>query len=361
MKTLTTMLVLLCSIGQANHASAQAQTSLFDVPDNKYKRAFFIDLGSYNEMKLEVTAMADLDYIRNLDSLLKLFLKDLSRVGDTSATDTWSRRYEYDLNQRRVRTLRIRKTQPAGDAYAFPLDGPARLKMDQDTVLITGRIPAAYPNQRIAGHYFRISFFVNGIEDMSGYKDRLLNEKLALLQQHYRERWAYREDGRMALRNYPDVTSASSYGYRFRPEFIRAHISVNIQNYKDHFVPSLTAGVRVIRQTDYMRRLYGLDLENHFAFEKDAAGKKRSRVNLLLAVSYEVMPLTSNPPYFRLYPAIHIAYTIKRKGDLFDPHSVRLGIGKFMMFGNKSYLQPNIYFNHFFKGVTPGLRFTQLI
>ena len=57
-----------------------------------------------------------------------------------------------------------------------------------------------------------------------------------------------------------------------------------------------------------------------------------------------------------LYTNISIGYLIKRQGEYFNQHTFRLSVGDMELKGGKILLQPLIYFNDFFRGVTPGLR-----
>jgi hypothetical protein len=54
-----------------------------------------------------------------------------------------------------------------------------------------------------------------------------------------------------------------------------------------------------------------------------------------------------------------LAYLVKRDGDYFKDNTFRIGAGRLSLFGGKSKIEPVIYFNDFFKGVTPGIRLIQ--
>ncbi len=60
---------------------------------------------------------------------------------------------------------------------------------------------------------------------------------------------------------------------------------------------------------------------------------------------------------FSFSTVLSLGYLIHREGDLIEKHTFRLGAGKLKW--TKTTIEPSMYFNNFFKGVTPCIRISQ--
>ena len=63
-------------------------------------------------------------------------------------------------------------------------------------------------------------------------------------------------------------------------------------------------------------------------------------------------------PDFSFINSFSFGYLIKRSGDFYEKNTMRIGIGQASLFKNKINIEPVIYYNNLFKGVTPGLKLT---
>jgi hypothetical protein len=137
--------------------------------------------------------------------------------------------------------------------------------------------------------------------------------------------------------------------------------SVNIQNYKAYFVPSFSLGVRFIfsNRERTFKWEPGLFWEPHFLFSRDAQGKLRTYRNDFLTLTYGQGGVTDHDPKkdFSFSAVFSIGYLIHQSGEFIEEHTFRLGAGKVRF--SKTTIEPSIYFNDFFKGVTPGIRISQ--
>jgi hypothetical protein len=100
----------------------------------------------------------------------------------------------------------------------------------------------------------------------------------------------------------------------------------------------------------------GLFWEPHFLFAKDAQGKLKTYRNDFLTLTYGQGGVTDHDVTkdFSFSAVVSIGYLIHRSGDFFEKNTFRLGAGKLKF--SKITIEPSVYFNNFFKGVTPGIR-----
>ncbi|MFT3910944.1 MAG: hypothetical protein QM737_16110 [Ferruginibacter sp.] len=363
MKKIFISVMLLVGITEAELCLAQNNFDpVFDIPESYLKRRFTIGLDRGNQVQVSVTDMADLAYISNVDSIIQIFSDDLARIKDSSLPAGWYKNIDYNMDDPAAKKMRIRKMQPAGNYFAFVNGRAAILKMHQDTIVISGKLLARSRGRRARfteRHYFRICFYLNDIRDLAGYRDGRLNEKIGIIRQYYKDRWQLREDDQVQLKKYPEITSATARGYVFQPKTFWFRRSVEIQNYKDRFVPSVSCTPLFMKEEDYVKREFGLSVEAAFGFEKMADGSRKTRINVFTGLEYNAIPLTSVPHRVRFYPSIIISYLAGRKGNLYDKNTFRIGLGNFSLAGVATRIQPSVYFNNLLKNITPSLRIIQ--
>ncbi|MEO5893743.1 MAG: hypothetical protein ABIQ31_26040, partial [Ferruginibacter sp.] len=144
-------------------------------------------------------------------------------------------------------------------------------------------------------------------------------------------------------------------------DFLGANITVNIQNYKNYFVPSLSLGLKlIVSNVDRtFKRETALFWEPHFIFAKDAQDKLRTYRNDFLTLTYAQGGVRDHDPRkeFTFSAVFSLGYLIRRQGDFLEKNTFRLGGGKIQLY--KTGIEPCIYFNNLFKGVTPSIRISQ--
>ena len=78
----------------------------------------------------------------------------------------------------------------------------------------------------------------------------------------------------------------------------------------------------------------------------------------LRSLMVKVVQLTMIPG--KLLPIVqcfHWATSLTKNGDYFEKNTFRFGAGKLQLL--KTTIEPSVYFDNFFKGVTPGIRISQ--
>ena len=103
----------------------------------------------------------------------------------------------------------------------------------------------------------------------------------------------------------------------------------------------------------------GIFWEPHYVFEKDNTGKLQTYRNDFLTLTYGQGGTTDYNAQkdFSFSAVFSLGYLINRQGDIFDKNTFRLGAGKIKFY--KTSIEPSMYFNNLFRGITPGIRISQ--
>ncbi|MDQ6902656.1 MAG: hypothetical protein M3139_06550 [Bacteroidota bacterium] len=370
MKKLIIVLMLSISILPNLCAQSNDKTSrAFEVPSNIIiNRRFYIDLDKGNKLEIELTDITDLEKISNIDSLLKIFVSDITPFKDSLSDELTSKRIDYVTDAQGRKKIRLQHFQPKGDSYLLTNGELSSLKINQDTINIIGIVPnPSKPSQKISlthQRYYHLLFYLNNIGELAGYTHGILAEKIATIQNNVNTKWPLiLGSGSHYLLK--DKTISADRPKGFTPgetgDFLEGLVNVNVQNYKNYFVPSFSIGTR-LTLTNRDRTFKwepGLFWEPHFLFAKDSLGKMHTYRNDFLTLTYGQGGTTDHDPRkpFAYSAVFSLGYLINRNGNYFDKNTFRFGAGKFQL--SKTTIEPSIYFNNFFKGVTPGIRISQ--
>ena len=137
-------------------------------------------------MQIELTDINGLNYVRNVDSLVALFLKDIKPLKDSFTEGIFSRRIDYIVDTTSQKKIRIQKFIPISSHFVVIDGNTSLLKLEQDTISIMGKVKSRI-RSGVFGYYtgysyYRISFFLNNLNDLALYVDGKMNEKVMTLQ-----------------------------------------------------------------------------------------------------------------------------------------------------------------------------------
>jgi hypothetical protein len=361
-------LVLVMSItGQAFAQNSESNNDkIFDLPANIASRRFYVDLGKGNKLQLELSEMEDLKRFLNMDSVIRVFLADIEPLKDSLGDDLLSKRIDYTTDSTGRTRIRIQQFRPKGSSFVLRNRDIAALKLDQDTINFTGVVSfiARYPMRKAftSSRHYRLSFFLNNLSDIKNYMDGSVNKKLLALQNNLSSPWATTSDrSGVYLQAEPAISARIPKGYVAGGDFLNFRISVDVQNYKNYFVPSFSLGAGFIISNSYFKRDIMLSWDPHFFFANNSQGRLNTIRNDFLTLTWGQGLVQDNEPRkeSHLLFIMSLAYLIKREGEYFEKNTFRLGAGRLSLFGGKTKIEPAMYFNNFFKGVTPGLRLIQ--
>ncbi len=367
MKKIFFLMMLATSINGTSFAQEKSGgDKIFDLPEYNTKRKFIIDLDKGNKMQIEINSMSNLDHLNNIDSIIQTFVHDIAPLKDSLMDELSSKRIDYIIDTNSFKQIRIQKFQPVGSSFIITNGQASSLKLAQDTISLIGKV-AGYINgpffRKEPGlNFYRVSFFLNNVNDLSGYMDGRLNEKIMLLKEDIKkDKWERSNDGSMHPRNNTGTKSITPNGYFSGSDQLSLRASIDVQNYKNYFVPSVSLGAFVVIHNNLVRHEVGVTGESHFSFFKNSNGKTEAFRNTFLTLSYGRGSLKNEEvkKNGNLYPFLSLGYLIKNRGEMYDKHTFKLGLGRWSFMGGLTRIEPTIYFNNFFKGVTPSLRITQ--
>ena len=344
---------------------------VFSVPgDFIFRRKFNMDLEKGNKLRMEIGDINDLSRIYNVDSILEIFVKDLGLLGDSLQNPLTSKRIEYMLGEDGINKIRFIQHQGRSSSFVVKQSELASLRIDQDTVIIIGTIPnPPAPHEKISlnlPRYYRISLFLNSIDELKGLMDGRITIKMkGLLENHGSAKWYGGTTGwgNYKLKTDPSITADRPRGVAGAPkDFLTFSGNVAVQNYKKYFVPSFGVGASLIlsNRERTFRREIGLVWEPMFTFSTDSSSKslKTYMSHFLTLVLSQGMVKEHDPRKETSFlTTLSISYLISNRGDMFVDNTLRLGMGKLKL--AKTTIEPCLYFNDFFQGVTPSLRIVQ--
>jgi hypothetical protein len=372
MKKLFALTMLFTSIALNLFAQSNASDKTFEVPGNiVISRRFEFKLDRGNKMKLELCAFADLDRISNVDSLLRIFLQDIAALKDSLNDPLTSKRIDHVTDAQGRKKIRLNQFKEKGASFLIKDGELASLRTAQDTIHLIGIInnPAVVKGESVSRsnpRYYHYTFYMNDMSELEAYTGGKLTAKISTLQKNITGKWpVIAGTGAHYLKADNTISADKARGITEQTfgggSFVTFLWSVNVQNYKNYFVPSFSLGTRFTFSSacKNFKWVPGLYWEPHFLFGRDSTGKLNTFRNDFLTLNYAQGGTTGYDAKkeFSFSAAVSLGYLIRRKGDFFEKNTFRLGAGNIQM--KKTNVEPFIYFNNFFKGVTPAIRITQ--
>jgi hypothetical protein len=242
----------------------------------------------------------------------------------------------------------------------------AVLKLEQDTVHFSGTVSytanVAFRKPFAATRQYRVSFFVNDLSVLESYTDGRLNRMIDELQNNVNGTWVTTQQrGSAYLKTQPAITANRDKGYVAGGNYLNLRFSVDVQNYKNYFVPSFSLGAGVIIASANFKRDLILSWDPHFFFGNNAQGQLRTFRNDFLTLTAGQGAIEDNNPTKESHfiTIMSLGYLVKREGEYFEKNTLRLGAGRLSLFGGKTKFEPVLYFTDLFKRTTPGLRWIQ--
>jgi hypothetical protein len=371
MKQAATLLMLLISV-TGNLFAQTKPNPVFDLPEGfAFHKQVEFHLDNGNKFSLELADGADIQRVSNVDSLLTMYLKDISLLKDSLGDPATSKRIDYVVDSSGIVKIRILQYQPKSSSFLLRGNELSAMKVDQDTINIIGivvnpPVVTAKLNRRFL-RYYRLTFYINSLDELTDYLDGRLNAKVQAFQTLEKtDIWLGSDAKNYHLSNDRSITSTLPGRLSYNElDHVSFDLSVTIQNYKNYFVPSLNASIGLAKIDKNRKWIHGLgaSIEPAFLFQKDDKGKLQTYVNGFISLEYSRERFkgkrsTLLPPDNGLKMAFSLGYLYHRQGEFYDKNTFRVGLGQFKY--DKTRIQPIIYFSEFFKSVSPGIRLTQL-
>jgi hypothetical protein len=363
-KKITVILSLMLGIAGALRAQQKAGSSpedqVFELPYFSISDAWHIDLGNGTYLELELVNISQLPRFQNVDSLLLAFLSDMKPFKDSLADPLSGKRIDYLMDCVGRKMVRIHETKPSGTSFLLGDEQPSLLRLRQDTICILLQAPRVEVSDKGPSvSYSRLTLVLNRWDQLESLITAGLNSKMRELGIHRNRSYAADFGGGGYLVADPSVTIKREgfYSSKHNRDILELKGLVDVQNYKNYFAPSVTLGATTVFRHGWNNHSTSAFWEPLFLFAPDAQGHLHTYRNDLLVVGYayeRTDAKTLKPVQGNLN--ITFGWFFHREGDFFAKNSFRLTAGDLKLKNGWITIQPGIYFNDFFQGVTPTLR-----
>jgi hypothetical protein len=365
------ILLSLLSISGISFAQQRVKESMtektFGIPMVTMVREYQIDLGNGNEFRVSVSEVSELGLLANIDSILQVFMLDMVPLKDSFADPARSKRFDYVIDTGGIKKIQITQFRPMSDHFLINRAGISALKMEQDTIIISGflRNNSIFKNKQ-AVSYFQIKLFLNLVSELPNIVDGRLNEKMktiiGTLNSSFQPVFRPMLNGLYQIKADTSIFLRRSGGAHFRNNSgVNLYIATNIQNYKNYFVPSVSLGMAFRLNNGLTTHDLGLYWEPQFLFAMNPSQNKLNTyqndyITLFYKLGYTSNNYRHQYQLFNFHPFISIGWLYRQEGSFFDEHSFQLGVGILTFLGGSVSIEPQLYFHNFFENVTPGLR-----
>lgn len=391
-------------LGIAGISCAQTTTDdwLFDKPLPvrrsslvKEERQLIIPLENENKVIIGLQDNADLLLFRNIDSLLTVFLQDLSQIKDSLSSSTESVKILYRL-KKQERNMRFWRYPMSHTQIDFQTDENLLVKVAQDTVVIEQGFSVIKPltpreiknNARDAiqtpasiSRHLRIYFLVNSLDDLEKIIQAKLNPKIEKLisdMKNSERRSVFDSHVWASEVTYTGMQTPASVriNKQLKPDQILIIPRLGTGLVGNTFMPSIGANIIFLPQIPYKRGItysttqsdgFMIGWERFFAFDRDNDNQITIHSNDFISVgiagfkSSDVQRNNWNNRKIQ-WAEFKVGYLIRRQGDFFRPNTFRVSIAFSPYMSSKGLqrlrLEPELYFNDLFRHVYPGLRLT---
>ena len=362
-------LIVMLSMGIFGHAFAQNLDLKFAYLVDYSK--ITIDLESGNRLIIHARKVQYLRDFQNLDSVLVAFQKNYATIKPTLAENVNSKTATYLLLSNGQNQLNLTETVSTKQRFQFaPTADPVLVKTLQDTLLIASQnhilgeqkyVPIPEKRNLIPSVYYTL--IINSLDDVSNIlKTGGLNPKIqqCLLDIEQYPHHNLQKTGFSYKLNYAPNTNTPTFKAveTSRSPFLTFHQTFGVGVFRNQLVPNSQTEMAFVPSKNHNVG-YTLGWRSMFWTSQDAqTGRLRTNSNGVLQVGFTFYDFKKTNPTRvdtdHVLFGIYLGRVVSRNGDIFEKNTWNLsmtvaarGIVK---------IQPEVYFNGFFKNAMPGLR-----
>ncbi|TAF96255.1 MAG: hypothetical protein EAZ32_09970 [Cytophagia bacterium] len=362
MKTIITAMLY---VSVLSHAFAQNLPDTFTYTD---RSRYIFELEQGNKLIARATDLAGLQKFQNIDSTLALFLKDYKMIKSNFSESVNGKTVVYRKLKNGQFQLNFTEHQSKGQRFQFSPNNaePLLIKTVQDTLLIVHSYQKPFrvkDEERLIEEEVYFCFILNNIDDVETLlKNGTANAHIQMAMKdvknyphHNLQKTGYRFD-----MNYKQNSGTPTFKAveSFKSPFLAFHQTFGVGVFRNQLVPNSQTELAFI-PSKYHNVGYTLGWRSMFFTERnDQTNNWRTLSNGVLQVGFTFYDFKRNQP--RRVDAGHVLFgaylgrVMTRNGGIFEPNTWNLsmtvaarGIVK---------VQPEVYFNGFFKNAMPGIR-----
>lgn len=351
-------------------AVVNAQRTYWRIPNDLFEPGKFkgitLELDSGNKLVVYTNNTVTIGNNVDFRDIMKTFFDNYDVIKDTVDEEAPNKiHYFYNPGGKNGLTVvpgsKLRNVISVVDGKSF------RLKSGMDTINI-------YPrknNSNLESAIF--SFQVKKVDDLRIFlTSNLINEFITKVDEQIKQGHTHYKPAAKGYRSIADGSFPSLFSGSFTSEnnVVQGHIkeekrskknlaysvSADLQNYKSYAAPSFNASLdfylKGVMYREYLR--LALYWQPVFLFDKMSDGGMRAKRNDFVGLLYEYRRGSTEADKLNFYAPISIAYLVRKSGDFFEKNTFNFGIGG-VKYGALT-LRPFMYFNNFFKDVTPSVQ-----
>ncbi len=350
-----------------SHAFAQQLPGVLPGALDRHSKYSF-ELGKGNKMLAYARTVQDLQKFQNIDSVLILFAKEYKEIKSALAENTDSRVATYKLLENNQHQLDLTEQASGKQRFHFSAGAgePLLIKDVQDTLLIihTFLKPMKTKSASVQlNEHLYFCLIVNRLEDIetlaqtgiTNAKIRQALQDVAKYPHHNLQKTGFRYN--LTYGPDSDTPSFKTVETQNSP-FIAIHPSVGLGAFRNQLVPNFQADFSFV-PSKYGIIGYTLGWRGLFFTERnDITQRLGAQTNSFVHAGITIYdfrrPQSKRINTNHILFGIYLGHSVARRGDIFDKNTWNLS----MTVATKGMfkIQPEIYFNGFFKNVMPGIR-----
>jgi hypothetical protein len=323
---------------------------------------------------LELYTIKQLYRVPNFDSILTVAKSNLKVLADSLKEDGIQRRVDVIVSQKSVPQIRITNHNTAPSTFAIKNGELNVLKTGQDTLRIMVWVPTGEKQYVYDGDMKRagdmnetrpvfLTFILNNISDIYLLTDDMVDKCLQRLKQDISEQYVNSNPAYASYTAYYNLKTSKMFSPskikhikwgQYRDELV-PNIYGSLQFARGSFVPSMAAGLRYsnYRNRSQINRFF-LMWDPYFFFSKDANNRVVTDRNDFITFRYTETEAKQQP--FDYVGNFSLGYLVGRKGDWFEKNTFKFGLPAVR--SGWLQLEPEFYFNNFFKNFSPTIKLT---
>lgn len=358
MKFLLILCLLITGIQEMLCAQTAANNLLTPAATN-YEYSIVTTFEDGNAMRLDVYGDRTKAFNKRIDSLANILTEVVTTMKDSMATGAYARTLIVNCYDTLARETILRNTPPASLHFLQVGGQKGFVKSMQDTLVIN--LYTDHPDKTNPQAFYQLSFYLNDVEDITKYNYRNFGDLFAALPPGNSADWQKDSNGRLLLSSNKNIELLKGYDPTHRTSSIMYNVGISLQNYRDVIVPSFSAGLGWFTEKNYKQRQYWFLYETQVVFERGEKSKKRTLLNDFVSVGYKSVRLdkAAAQQLIIFNRFVSLGYLIRRKAEIYDPHTFKLNVGQFYIGRGSLRIEPTLYFHKFFQGIIPSFRITQ--
>lgn len=332
------------------------------------RHRFIIELEKGNRMEVFVHNKEHFLKLINIDSILQSVSGALTLLKDSLAgNELANRRIDYNTDLAGVVKIRTIIHNPVKNHYVLQKNELASLKVEQDTIVISGAFKGDAVRVAFKGIYnlfpYRIMLLLNNYDQLPG----LINKGITGIMEQIRSEWnlykpySAEANRRFNLYGYYSMTDPSRNrrinntwnAERYRTS-IAPYVQIAVQAANGYFSPSVGAGIEFVAAQGRSENHYQLFWEPHFNFDHTGDKNKLVRNDFIVFQHTNATYESNDKQNIRFSQILSVGYLAGRKGNYFEKNTFKIGLPGARY--KDVFLHPEFLFNDLFKNFQPSLK-----